>query len=87
MQKWRACGLLQAFKQYASLVEKRLMPKYGATCHWAKLEVPESEAGLKAVRQRLAARYPVQEFNKRRAELDPRAILANDWLVQLFGAA
>jgi hypothetical protein len=53
------------------------MPKYNAAWHWAKLEVPDSEAELQDIRARLAARYPVARLNELRAVYDPKNILAN----------
>jgi hypothetical protein len=58
-------------------VEFELMPKYGASWHWAKLEVPGGEAELQDVRARLAQRFPVARLNELRAVYDPKNILAN----------
>ncbi len=52
------------------------MPKYDATEHWAKIEVPYLDK--QAARERIAGRYPVDNFNAARRELDPKNILAND---------
>jgi L-galactono-1,4-lactone dehydrogenase len=78
-----------AFKQYGSLVEKHLLAKYGAVEHWAKIEVPYLKKGdgsnavvdvatVKAMKARLAKRYPLEEFNAARKRLDPKNILGND---------
>jgi hypothetical protein len=40
-------------------VEEKLMPRFNATWHWAKLEVPESEAERKKIQSRISKRYPV----------------------------
>ncbi len=63
------------------------MPRFGAVWHWAKLEPPTSEAELRAVRARLAARFPVQQYNSYRALLDPKNVLANEWLDKIFPRA
>lgn len=60
-------------------------PRYNAAVHWAKLEVPESEAAREALRASLRARFPVDRFNDARARLDPQGVLSNDWLDALFG--
>lgn len=74
-----------AFKRYTSLVEQQLMAKYNAVWHWAKLELPDSKERLEKVRQQLRARYPVDDFNAARAQLDPNNLLSNEWLDALFG--
>lgn len=67
-----------AFKQYARLVESELMPKYNATEHWAKIEVPqEGPDAVAKARERLAKRYPLKEFNAARRKFDPKNILGN----------
>jgi hypothetical protein len=54
------------FKQYAGMVQDKLMPQYGASWHWAKIEVPEDAARLAAMRAALAERFPLQRFNQYR---------------------
>jgi hypothetical protein len=51
------------FKQYAGMVQDSLMPQYGASWHWAKIEVPEDPQRLAAMRAALAERFPLQRFN------------------------
>ena len=58
------------------------MPRYDAVEHWAKIEVPHLD--LNVARQRMQKRYPVEEFNALRRELDPKNILANDIVDKLF---
>ena len=58
------------------------MPKYDAVEHWAKIEVPHLD--LEAARRRMRDRYPVEDFNSWRRELDPKNILANDIIDKLF---
>ncbi len=54
-----------------------MMPRYGATWHWAKLEVPEQQAQLEDFKGRLARRFPVAKLNELRAVYDPKNILSN----------
>lgn len=53
------------------------MPKYGATEHWAKIEVPADAQQLSAVQARLSARYPLAAFSAARRRLDPHNILGS----------
>jgi L-galactono-1,4-lactone dehydrogenase len=66
-------------------VQDRLIPSYNATWHWAKIEPPAQPQRLAAMRQALAARFPLDAFNAQRARLDPDNILGNDWLDGLLG--
>ncbi|KIY97008.1 hypothetical protein MNEG_10953 [Monoraphidium neglectum] len=81
-----------AFKRYAALVEDRLMPRYGASWHWAKIEPPTdggdaaaAAARLAHMQAALAARFPLDELNAARARLDPKNILANNMFDTLLG--
>ncbi|EIE19735.1 L-galactono-1,4-lactone dehydrogenase-like protein [Coccomyxa subellipsoidea C-169] len=69
-------AITDRFFEYCKLVEQKLVPKYDATEHWAKIEVPYLDK--QAARERIAGRYPVDKFNAARRELDPKNILAND---------
>ena len=53
---------------------------YGAHQHWAKIELPDDPADAEVVRHRLRARFPIDELNAARRELDPRNILSNELL-------
>ncbi|KAI8472331.1 MAG: hypothetical protein J3K34DRAFT_212053 [Monoraphidium minutum] len=79
-----------AFKRYGALVEEKLMPKYGATWHWAKIEPPppgpDGEARLGRMRAALAARFPLGALAAARAEVDPKGILGNDMFDRLLAA-
>ncbi len=75
----------RSFKRYTSLIQRKLMPKYGASWHWAKIEAPEDPGDLAAMRAALAARFPLAEFNAWRARLDPDNILSNELLDTLLG--
>lgn len=78
-----ACA--RRFRQYAGLVQDKLMPRFGATWHWAKIEAPDDPARLQAMRDALAARFPLPRFNAFRAQLDPHNILGNELLDTLLG--
>jgi L-galactono-1,4-lactone dehydrogenase len=73
-------AVTEAFRKYAGLVETKLMHKYGAVEHWAKIELPSEDdaEGLKRMKARLAGKYPIEEFELARRRLDPRNILGND---------
>lgn len=73
------------FAQYAGLVQDKLMPRYGATWHWAKIEPPPEAARLSAMKAALAQRFPLERFNAARARLDPDNLLGNRLLDQLIG--
>jgi hypothetical protein len=75
-----------AFRGYSDLVTGTLAPRYpGTAVHWAKLEAPPPGPARDAARARLAARFPVADFNAARARLDPRGTLSNGWVDALFG--
>ena len=59
--------------------------RYGAVVHWAKVELPDSEAAQDGLRARLAKRLPVAEFNALRRELDPHNIMANELIDGVLG--
>lgn len=73
-------AVTEAFKKYAGLVDRKLMHKYGAVEHWAKIELPSEDdaEGLKRMKARLAGKYPIEKFGLARRRLDPRNILGND---------
>ncbi len=61
------------------------MPKYKAVDHWAKVEVVDLTPEDKSlVRKRIAERYPVTAFNAARRWLDPKDILSNHIIDDLF---
>jgi len=88
-------AVTDAFRSYARLVNERLVPRYNAVWHWAKLELPpghdqpgsEGAKELARIRARLAARYPVALYNTYREVVDPNNVLANEWLSALLPRA
>ncbi|KAK9839195.1 hypothetical protein WJX81_000695 [Elliptochloris bilobata] len=75
-------AITDAFFDYCRLLQDDLMPRYGATEHWAKIEAHRLEPA--SVSARLAVRFPVERFNAARAALDPKNIMANDVVDILF---
>ncbi|KAK9866276.1 hypothetical protein WJX84_000737 [Apatococcus fuscideae] len=74
----QVAAVTNKFRDYAQKCEKLLLKKYGAIEHWAKMEVPDRNfAELRALRERVNARYPVARFNAARRELDPKNIMSN----------
>lgn len=70
--------------EYSDLVRKVGRPMQ-AVSHWAKLEMPQSvwkAVDLKLIYQE---RFPVEDFNKARAKLDPKNILSSPLLNLVFG--
>jgi len=61
-----------------------LVPQYGASEHWAKIELPHSYDDRELMQNRLKGRYPVSDFNAARKIFDPKNIMANDIVDKLF---
>jgi len=72
------------FNHYKQLCMDRIWEKYGAVEHWAKVEVPATSGGVTQLQERLQKRFPVDEFNRARARLDPKNILSNELVDTLF---
>ena len=70
--------------KYRRMVEQRLLARYNAVEHWAKLEIPEDPKDLQATRARLHKRYPIEAFQQARAELDPDNIFGGDAVDAFF---
>jgi hypothetical protein len=83
----RRDAITAAFKHYKGLVTTSIMPRFGAQEHWAKLELPMDHQALPAAREKLARRYPTAAFIKARREMDPKGVLANDWVEGFFPTA
>ncbi|KAF5750266.1 L-galactono-1 4-lactone dehydrogenase mitochondrial-like isoform X1 [Tripterygium wilfordii] len=76
--------ITEEFFHYRHLTQSRLWDRYSAYEHWAKIEVPKDKEELAALQARLRKRFPVDEYNKARQELDPSRILSNPILEKLF---
>jgi len=72
--------ITKRFWEYNDLCRHKLWQPYGAHQHWAKIELPDDPADAEVVRHRLRARFPIDELNAARRELDPRNILSNELL-------
>ena len=83
-QAEKRAAVTRKFVDYRKLVEDKLLKKYRAVEHWAKIEFPETKQQEQQIRQRLEARYPIQEFQKARARVDPGNIMGNDLIDTLF---
>jgi L-galactono-1,4-lactone dehydrogenase len=70
---------------YCDLI-RQVGASYQAASHWAKLEIPDDVWKLLDLQLSVANRFPVHAFNKHRAQLDPKNLLANEKLSLLFGA-
>lgn len=76
--------ITEKFFHYRHLTQKQLWDNYSAFEHWAKIEVPKDKDELVTLQARLRKRFPVDEYNKARTELDPNRILSNHMLEKLF---
>lgn len=70
--------------QYSDLVRSIGRP-LKAVSHWAKLEEPQSVWKAVDLKMLYQERFPVADFNKARAKLDPKNILASPLLNLVFG--
>lgn len=73
-----------SFEDYKAGWQRQVCLPYKACDHWAKIELPATEAELVALRQRLRQRFPVDAFNRARQELDPHNLLGNELVDALF---
>jgi L-galactono-1,4-lactone dehydrogenase len=60
--------------------------RYNATSHWAKIELPKHSI-WKVIDQQLflQQRFPIEKFNNLRLLFDPKNLLSNPLIDQLFG--
>lgn len=70
--------------QYSDLVRSVGKPTRTVS-HWAKLEEPKSAWKAVDLKMLYQERYPVLEFNKARAKLDPKNLLSNPLLNLALG--
>lgn len=77
-------AVTKRFMEYKQLVEQQLLRKYHAVEHWAKIELPKTTSELEEMRKRLHERYPIEEFQKARKEVDQNNILGNNLVDTLF---
>jgi len=77
-------AITKSFFEYRKATQQQLWDSFSAFEHWAKIEVPADTESLSWVQERLRKRFPVESFQRARAELDPNNILANDVIDCLF---
>ncbi|KAL8213745.1 hypothetical protein R6Q57_003194 [Mikania cordata] len=76
--------ITEEFFHYRHLTQTHFWDEYSAYEHWAKIEVPKDKDEVATLIARLRKRFPVDAFNKARAELDPNRILSNAMLEKMF---
>lgn len=84
----RRIEVTQAFRKYCEVIQP-LLDEYDAHAHWAKIELPDKSdrdygKKVEGMRVRLSRRYPVHEFNELRKATDPKGILSNELIDELF---
>jgi L-galactono-1,4-lactone dehydrogenase len=77
--------ITQAFKDHYCKLVRDVGEKYGIMCHWAKLEMDESDAErIRAgVRSRLGPRV-ISDYNAARGMFDPQKVLSCNTIEQVF---
>ena len=84
---YRRQFITQAFKEEYCKLVRNVGEKYGMMCHWAKLEVPDDgldEEGIaQSVRERFGPKV-VKAYNKARDMYDPKRVLSNSVVEQIF---
>lgn len=70
-------AITQRFWEYNQLCREKLWSKFGCHQHWAKIELPDDEEGIRRMRRRLAERFPLEELNAAKRKLDPKGVLGN----------
>ncbi|KAH7435458.1 hypothetical protein KP509_06G065800 [Ceratopteris richardii] len=78
-------GITNRFMEYRHASQRQLWDSYGAYEHWAKIEVDANDdEGKQWLQRRLRERFPIDELNKARKELDPNGILSNETIDLIF---
>lgn len=77
------------FREYMKVMNA-LCERYQGHAHWAKIELPQEDdvnyfLNVMKMKRRLKEKYPVDEFNQARKQLDPKGILSNNMMDTLFG--
>ncbi|KAL3808668.1 hypothetical protein ACHAXA_001240 [Cyclostephanos tholiformis] len=80
--------IAQSFKDGYCKMVREVGKKYGAMCHWAKLELgaeeDDDDGVAEGVRERLGPRV-VGAYNEARAKYDPKGVLSCTLIDQIFG--
>ena len=77
-------AITKRFWEYNQLCREKLWSKFGCHQHWAKIELPDDEEGIRAMRRRLAERFPLEELHAAKRKLDPKGVLGNTLVDTLF---
>merc|ERR1712216_1065027 len=77
------------FREYMKVMNA-LCERYQGHAHWAKIELPREDdvdyfLNVMKMKRRLKEKYPVDEFNQARKQLDPKGVLSNNMMDTLFG--
>ena len=80
----RRAAVDKAFVGYRAGWHQAVCAAYGAADHWAKIELPATEAELMALRKQLKTRFPVETFTRWRQELDPDNVMGSDLIDALM---
>jgi L-galactono-1,4-lactone dehydrogenase len=82
--------IAQSFKDGYCKMVREVGKKYGALCHWAKLELgaggDDDDGVAESVRERLGPRV-VGAYNEARAKYDPKGVLSCSLIDQIFGSS
>jgi len=82
--------ITQSFKEEYCKLVRRIGKKYGIMCHWAKLEVPSTDAEedddgvAESVRDHYGPKV-ISAYNAARAMYDPKGLLSCPLIDQIFG--
>jgi L-galactono-1,4-lactone dehydrogenase len=78
--------ITKAFNEQYCKIVRKVGQKYGLLCHWAKLEIDDSDdEGIAAsVRARLGSKV-VNDYNAARDLYDPKRLLSCDKIDKVFG--
>jgi L-galactono-1,4-lactone dehydrogenase len=74
-----------AFEDYKKKCEVGVWARFGAVEHWAKVEVPDDRGDRILMQERFRSKYPLDEYNQARWELDPKNLLGNRLLNFISG--
>ena len=78
--------ITRSFKEEYCKLVRRVGNKYGIMCHWAKLEVPDTDDDgvVESVRDRYGPKV-ISAYNAARAMYDPKGVLSCPLIDRIFG--
>merc|ERR1719478_1271233 len=77
-------AITERFWAYNQLCREKLWSRFACHQHWAKIELPDDEEGIRKMRRRIAERFPLDELNAAKRKLDPKGVLGNKLVDTLF---